>query len=279
MLIIDQTQCPAVKLNPTMLQIPAVQLPFAMVRYNDSIARWQPASGRWNLAGNKFLKGPARSVKWKLICGQRVSQQAAQHFTTHFDHQLVATGVCPVGNVTHIGQTLWIPGGAQSAETKLNNILHTIHDDKTLDQSATPHIVVLLIEKKDQELYSSFKYLADTVYYFQAICATEQNFRHKRDGWTNSNHMRQYMANVAMKANLKFAGINHTADGVSNWLDKTLVIGSDLTHPGNGAVDQCPSIAAVVSSVGKDGGLFYGHLWLQRKSDVSNESSTIRYPS
>jgi eukaryotic translation initiation factor 2C len=82
-----------------------------------------------------------------------------------------------------------------------------------------------------------------------------------------------------MKANLKFAGINHTADGVSNWLDKTLVIGSDLTHPGNGAVDQCPSIAAVVSSVGKDGGLFYGRLWLQRKSDVSNESSTIRYPS
>jgi eukaryotic translation initiation factor 2C len=83
------------------------------------------------------------------------------------------------------------------------------------------------------------------------------------DGWHNDNALGQYMANVAMKANLKGAGINHSAPGVSNWLSNTLVIGADVTHPGSGALEGSPSVAAMVGSLEASGGRFRGKMELQ----------------
>jgi len=211
----------------------------------------------------------AKKVTWKLILGGGVSNQASTNFTFHFNQQLVATGVCPHGTATHIGNAVSIPGGREPMETKLATILKDLHE-----QSQPPDIVVLLLGSKDQGTYSSFKYLADLKYCFQSICVTEANFKPKKKDWNNQDSMRQYVANVAMKANLKFGGINHSVTGVKDWMAKTLVLGSDLTHPGNGAVDNCPSIAAVVSSVEETGGLFTGQLFLQEKSDVSQNENT-----
>jgi eukaryotic translation initiation factor 2C len=56
----------------------------------------------------------------------------------------------------------------------------------------------------------------------------------------------QYMANVAMKANLKGGGTNHAANGVDKSLSNTLVLGADITHPGSGAFQGSPSTAALV---------------------------------
>lgn len=103
--------------------------------------------------------------------------------------------------------------------------------------------------------------------------------------------MRQYAANVAMKANLKFKGTNHTVKEVtdSRWMKDTMIIGgklvgchsiqnmlmytADITHPGGGSLEFSPSVAAVVGSVDKDAARFVGQLFLQPntviKSDVS----------
>jgi eukaryotic translation initiation factor 2C len=255
-----------------MLQIPATQLPYAQVQYLNTQAKWNDTSGKWNLGGNKFLQGSKQAVRWKLIRGLGVSDQAVRHFTTHFNQQLVVTGVCPSGLAEHIGKTAAaLPGGNDSIENRLESVLQELHNDAILDKTKAPNIVVLLLSNKNQSIYSSFKWLADKRYCFQTICATENNFKpaQKSGGWNHDAGMRQYMANIAMKANLKVAGINHTVPGVRDWLSTTLILGSDLTHPGNGAVDNCPSIAAVVSSVEKTGGRFFGQLFLQKKSDVS----------
>jgi eukaryotic translation initiation factor 2C len=118
-----------------------------------------------------------------------------------------------------------------------------------------PDIFILLMVNKNQELYSSFKYLADKVFVFQSICMTMASMR--------GANITQYMANVAMKANLKMAGINHSAQGIDTWLDKTLVLGADCTHPGSGAVKGSPSVTAVVGSLEANGGRFCGKLRLQ----------------
>ena len=62
----------------------------------------------------------------------------------------------------------------------------------------------------------------------------------------------RYLANVAMKCNLKLGGRNHhllpaalgiVGDG------KTMVVGLDVTHPSPGSSEKAPSIAAIVASV------------------------------
>ncbi|KAH7092064.1 ribonuclease H-like domain-containing protein [Paraphoma chrysanthemicola] len=243
------SKCPPIRLNPTMLQIPATRLPSAQVQYLNTQAKWNATSDRWNLSGNKFKQGTTQAVRWKLSRGDGVTSQAVTQFIRHFNEQMVATGVCPPGLAMHIGGTAKsLPGTLNHIEERLKSALKEIHNDGVLDENKTPDIVVLLLSNKSQSTYSSFKWLADKLYCFQAICATERNFRPgpKFGGWNDDKSMQQYMANVAMKANLKVAGLNHTALGVEDWLSNTLVLGSDLTHPGNGAVDNCPSTSALM---------------------------------
>lgn len=227
---------------------------------------------------------------------------ACTKFIEHFEKQLVQTGVCQDGAIVHLGNPTILPSPNAAMKTTLREALQDLHaeslsenadesqgenaDDTESGQTSentnkTPDIVVLLLKKKDQDVYSSFKYLTDKVFCFQSICATQDNFKPKDtvishpnrpdqiiSGWQNDNAMRQYMANVAMKANLKVCGVNHTVTGIDSLLKRTLVLGADLTHPGNGAVDGCPSISGVVSSVEGTGGWFLGQSYLQPKSEI-----------
>jgi hypothetical protein len=62
----------------------------------------------------------------------------------------------------------------------------------------------------------------------------------------------QYFSNVALKANTKLGGINHTLDDHAlGWLKttSTMVVGMNVTHPGPLSVPGTPSVAAVVANV------------------------------
>lgn len=316
-----------------MLEIPCAQLPSVNVQYSDKTIDCSNNSGQWNLSGQKFLERSSfQRIQWKLLRGPGVTDKACEKFRQHFEQQLVDTGVCAQGEVTHLGQTAHLPDFCDvPMNERLNRALLDLHNtissedstnartDKTSDKTEesatsaskepikTTRIVVLLLKRKDQEMYSSFKYLADRIYGLQSICATESNFK-PRDGfdppkkeieskegtndlvgfktkadpkprdendseghvWPGQKAMQQYMANIAMKANMKAGGINHTATGVSDWLQNTLVVGADLTHPGSGAIENCPSISAVVSSVDETGGWFIGQQYLEwdQKSEI-----------
>lgn len=93
---------------------------------------------------------------------------------------------------------------------------------------------------------------------------------YSKNQW-NPNGLDQYIGNIMMKANLKFGGINHSAissnGNIEQWLSTTLVLGADVTHPSNGALPGCPSIAAVVGSVEKTGGRFLGSVQLQQEAN------------
>ena len=88
-----------------------------------------------------------------------------------------------------------------------------------------------------------------------SICITEANMTRA--------HPAQYMANVAMKANLKVTGINHSTPGIEELLNNTFVLGADCTHLGSGALVGNPSVAAVVGSLTKNGGRSCGRFQLQ----------------
>jgi hypothetical protein len=181
--------------------------------------------------------------------------------TKHFDDQVVKTRVCQTSQ--RLGAPLTL---ANDQETTLDTVLKKYLQDNNNNNNnnnPVPDIVILLLRASSQDLYSSFKYLTDKVYVLQSICVTEDKMKPRRDGFRNDAALGQYFANVAMKANLKVAGINHTAQGVDKWLSNTLVLGADVTHPGNGALQGTPSLAAVVTSIEASGGRFRGNIQYQ----------------
>jgi eukaryotic translation initiation factor 2C len=257
-------QCPAITLNPVMLELPNIRLPYPNIQYRQSAPRTGPLTrvadaynGRWDLKKARFLSSTSatRQLRWSLLTAPDVDPSAITALTNHFNRQLAITGICP--NAQLLGQVMQL---ADLSETMMGN---RINGFLTTQYACVPDIVILLLRQKDQNAYSVFKWLTDKVFLLQSICIVEQSMKPKVLGWDNENALGQYMANVAMKANLKGAGINHSAQGVQQWLTDTLVLGADVTHPGSGALQGSPSIAALVGSMEASGGRFLGNMKLQ----------------
>lgn len=108
-----------------------------------------------------------------------------------------------------------------------------------------PELAFVILPRKETDLYSVVKTLADTEYGFHTICMVESNITKKNPG----NY-----ANVGMKVNLKFGGVNHRlgndASGLLK-LGKVMVVGWDVIHPTNLAGDAAnlPSQVGLVASV------------------------------
>lgn len=122
-------------------------------------------------------------------------------------------------------------------------------------------MALLLLNRKDTTAYSIFKDLCDRKYGLHSICLSQPlNCKKGNDGGRWSK--------IALKMNLKAAGINHTIKNglIQEFMKDTLVLGADVTHPGPGSIPGCPSIAAIVGSVDEHAGRFLGSMRLQRKS-------------
>ncbi|KAI4615118.1 hypothetical protein J4E83_006842 [Alternaria metachromatica] len=250
--------CPHIRMSPHMIQIPSVRLPFPAILYQGNATNKvvDQRSGRWNLQNAKFLQRKAGNVSWKLIAGPNVDPRgdSVRRVETHFNAALRQYGVAL--NSRMEGQPLNL---SNATEDDLSHTIRVYLQSRQDQQQPVPDIFVLLLSQKDQNLYSNFKYLADKVYVLQSICMIEAN--------TKGNGIAQYMANIAMKANLKMAGINHSTPGLDKDLSNTLILGADCTHPGSGALAGSPSVAAVVGSLEANGGRFRGKLKLQRPKE------------
>ena len=117
---------------------------------------------------------------------------------------------------------------------------------KTL--SETLHLLIVVIPDEDASLYNQIKKAGDIHAGIHTICVVGWKIG-KRKG---SEFDLQYLANVALKFNLKMGGKNHRV--VSSGLElieenKTMVVGIDVTHPAPGSTVEAPSVASMVASV------------------------------
>ncbi|KAK5170195.1 uncharacterized protein LTR77_004781 [Saxophila tyrrhenica] len=129
-------------------------------------------------------------------------------------------------------------------------------------------IVVVILDRKDQDVYAHVKRVADLELGIPTTCVVNQT-------WNRGGA--QLWSNIAMKINLRLKGVNHAPAGDA--LDdlknpakqaNTIVLGADVTHPGNGSTAGTPSIAAVVGSVDDRFCVYPGSVRLQRskKEDI-----------
>jgi hypothetical protein len=109
-------------------------------------------------------------------------------------------------------------------------------------------------------LYKRIKTLADRDYGLHTICSVGSKLWKERG-------RDQYIANIALKFNLKLGGINQIVENKNLGIidqNKTMVVGIDVTHPSPGSASNAPSVSAMVASVDKFLGQWPATLRVQR---------------
>lgn len=119
-------------------------------------------------------------------------------------------------------------------------------------------ILMVILPKRNETWYAAVKKFGDCHLGLPTICV-DFNKAQKKFG------DQMFAGNIALKYQLKLKGITHHVDygNHAEILKNTIVLGADVTHPGPGAANGCPSIAAVVGSVDAAIMTFPGSMRLQ----------------
>ncbi len=203
-----------------------------------------PSSGSWNMIQQKFSTG-TRIANWsyfKIQFGDRDPLDTPlpglmREFRTMMEN---------------CGLRVEAPNpGSGFPDLKLNASQPHTHEaviDQRLSnvrsKSGTRMLLVVL-PTKSQALYASVKYLADVRYGLSTVCSVASKLQTERG-------RPQYLANVALKWNLKGGGVNQQLPSNKMGIlstSKTMVVGIDVTHPSPGSREAAPSVAGVVASV------------------------------
>ncbi|KAL8783568.1 MAG: hypothetical protein Q9195_009350 [Heterodermia aff. obscurata] len=127
--------------------------------------------------------------------------------------------------------------------------------DRQFKAKATPRIplLVIILPSRNDEPYNTIKSLADRELGFHTVCVIGEKDQKGNFKKFYAPSPEQYNANVMLKINLKFGGVNHKlaeesqASGIIG-NGKTMVVGIDVTHPSRGSREGAPSIFALVAS-------------------------------
>lgn len=242
----------------SLLRVPARYLAPPALHYGRNVALKNIKEASWNLHGLQFF-APSTGLQKVMI------------LDLHLLHPWRGTkpdlrGLRPqlTRELRTLGLNKVVVTTAENAEQLVTQdvSLERLPDEKRLieylqhegDQSSAMTLVVL--PQKSYDTYAQVKRAADLQVGRHVVCAVSDKMDHKREGSISP----QYLANVAMKINLKGAGINHAvepshlasilqATTQSSTKDcQTIIIGADVAHPTGSARPGCPSIAAVVGS-------------------------------
>ncbi|XPT01576.1 hypothetical protein M3J09_010708 [Ascochyta lentis] len=242
---IDLPKCSAIVIQPRLLQIPSSRLPFPRIQYGGGNHETLSRSS-WNLKNKELYKRKGNVFN---VIG--LSQGNLERGLSGAFHDLQRESKRYGLARLNLSKTVSVNTSSYSSmDTQLQ-----------AETAANPSIdfALMLLNKKDVQAYANFKDLADRKYGLHSVCLTTRCI-----GQGNA----EKLANVMLKLNLKASGTNHTTVNgqISQIMPDTLVLGADVTHPSVGALQGCPSIAAIVGSVDAHAGRFLGSMRLQDAS-------------
>ncbi|TGO86607.1 hypothetical protein BPOR_0290g00070 [Botrytis porri] len=99
-------------------------------------------------------------------------------------------------------------------------------------------LILVVLPKRSRKLYPEIKRWADCDIGIPTVCVVEKTLSGSGD--------RARCGNISLKFNLKLGGINQEVSNGCGTKSRTMVVGADVTHPGD--EEGCPSIAAVVAT-------------------------------
>ena len=238
------------QVTPGLVKVPGRVLtgPKVIYRNNASI---ETGFGSWNMRSIKFNAG-AKLKLWSFLMvsygyGDAFDQNSFNAVMQEF-HQGLLT----------IGMEVARPQAAKRI------VLQSPEDpqiDVQLQRAAEfkMELLVIILPDMNATFYKRLKTLADRTYGINTICCVGQKLaKDRRD---------QYIANVALKINLKLGGLNQIVEARNLHVvdkDTTMVIGIDVTHPSPGSASNTPSVSAMVASVDKHLGQWPAVLRIQK---------------
>ncbi|TWU71451.1 hypothetical protein ED733_001188 [Metarhizium rileyi] len=239
------------RITPGLVKVPGRVLVGPKVIYRGNKTA-DPRFGSWNMINIKFNTG-ASLAKWSYLM---ISLSGARDL---FNPQSLAA----VMNEFHqvLGKI-----GVNAAPPLPGQRVQLQHPDdpaigSSLQRAAGAlDLLFIILPEANVPLYKRIKTIADKDYGIHTICSV--GFKLSKDRGRD-----QYMANVALKFNLKLGGINQTVENKNLGIvdqNKTMVVGIDVTHPSPGSSSNAPSVSAMVASVDKSLGQWPATLRIQR---------------
>lgn len=239
------------KVKPGLVKVPGRVLVGPKVIYQGNKSA-DPRFGSWNMINIKLNAGASLS-RWSYLMvslpgvPEVFDQQGLRTIMNEYLEALRKMGVNASPPLP--GQRLLLQHADDAAIAA------------TLQRAAgSLDLIFIILPKAHIQLYKRIKTLADKEFGIHTLCSVGSTLAKDRG-------RDQYMANVALKLNLKLGGINQTVENKNMGIisqNKTMVVGIDVTHPSPGSSSNAPSVSAMVASVDKFLGQWPAVLRIQR---------------
>ncbi|KAF7806343.1 protein argonaute PNH1-like [Senna tora] len=228
-----------INIDEKLTSVEARVLPAPWLKYNDTgrEKEYLPQVGQWNMMNKKVINGSTVRY-WACINFSRSVQESTAR---GFCQQLVQ--MCQISGM-EFSQEPVIPiySARPDQVKKALKYVHCAALDKLGGKEL--ELLIAILPDNNGSLYGDLKRICETdLGLISQCCLTKHVFKINR----------QYLANVALKINVKMGGRNTVLLDALSWRIPlvsdipTIIFGADVTHPESGE-DSSPSIAAVVAS-------------------------------
>jgi len=238
-----------ISVSTEMIAVPMRVLAAPSVNYRSNVSI-KPQSGGWNMRqGSKFiLVGPqSRQFHWtRLVLNFGNTEPSAQDLKMNLDEltrTLLSCGLAmPYHNNTRTPARM-TRGLPWSEYIDKKSQLTTEFEQLLLQEKSIGLVYVVIVGclKAEAPLYAAVKWMGDLRFGVNTVCSLLDKFIRNPKGQA------QYLANIALKMNLKTGGTNHYVT-LGPCAKDAMIVGADVTHPGPSSARYCPSIAAVVGN-------------------------------
>ncbi|XP_042392893.1 protein argonaute 1B-like [Zingiber officinale] len=230
-----------IKISEKLASVEARVLPAPWLKYHDTGREKNclPRVGQWNMMNKKMVNG-GRVNSWICInFARNVQDNVAKRFCQELAQ------MCQISGMEFSLDPVLPPLSARPDHVE-RALKVRYHDAMKILQPQEKELDLLIVVLPDNNgsLYGDLKRICETdLGLVSQCCLTKHVFKMSK----------QYLANVALKINVKVGGRNTVlVDALSRCIPlvtdrPTIIFGADVTHPHPGE-DSSPSIAAVVAS-------------------------------
>ncbi len=217
----------------------------AYLNKNNSPAPVMPSDGGWLMKGVKVYKGGTFIRTWTFLYidgyDGRDHYEIAKRTVVQFAGFMAETGI-------NINRNPQPANGVRIAGNQDKELAAAFKELAELP--VKPQLVIVVLPDKSAPPYNMIKKLGDVDHGIQTVCVVRGKLLQEKG-------QLGYFANVGLKVNLKFGGMNHKLNDDMGIVSsgKTMVAGYDVTHPTNlgpGMGEHAPSIVGLVASVDRD---------------------------
>ncbi|XP_042518016.1 protein argonaute 10-like [Macadamia integrifolia] len=228
-----------IKISEKLASVEARILPAPWLKYHDTGKEKDclPQVGQWNMMNKKMINGSTVS-RWACINFSRSVQESVAR---GFCNELAQ--MCQISGMDFYPEPV-IPIYIAKPEQVEKALKHVYHASMNKLKGKELELLLAILPDNNGSLYGDLKRICETdLGLISQCCLTKHVFKISK----------QYLANVALKINVKMGGRNTVLLDAISWRIPlvsdipTIIFGADVTHPENGE-DSSPSIAAVVAS-------------------------------